>query len=144
MTILRMGLMTLLMVALANCAGEQSPPPTTIAELMISRVTPSSDTLWSVDSPQSDEDWAELNATADEVIAAFEQVKMGGAGPDDNDWAREAKWQAYADEVIAAGWQAKDAIASRNVDALYDAGSELYPPCENCHLDYHPGMQADP
>jgi hypothetical protein len=139
---MRVPLVMISAVGLASCSMAPPAPQISINELMVSRVTPSTDALWGVENPQTLEEWAVLDAAADDVIAAFEQVKLGGVGPNDNAWASETTWQAYADEVIAAGKQAKSAIASRSVDDLIEAGFFLYPPCENCHLDYHPGVQA--
>ena len=34
----------------------------------------------------------------------------------------------------------RKAIAERNVDGVFDAGGELYTPCEECHLDYNPAV----
>ena len=127
----------------AGCSWNTEPPQpeVTILELMTVTVTPASDTLWGVEDPQTNDEWQVLDGAAVEIIQAFEQAKLGGAGPNDSNWVSEPKWQAYADEEIIAGQAARDAIAARDLDALLAAGDLLYPPCEACHIDYNPSLQ---
>jgi cytochrome c556 len=114
-----------------------------IMELMVSNVTPATDTLWGIDDPQTDEEWQVFVDAANATIAAFEQAKKGGAGPNDDAWATDPKWQAYADAVIAAAMSAKRAIAARDMDAMFEAGDALYTPCEACHIDFNVAVQAE-
>lgn len=117
-------------------------PAVTILELMAATVTPASDTLWGVDDPQTDEEWQILDDAAVTIVKAFEQSKLGGNGPNDAGWASEPKWQAYADAEIIAGLAARNAIAARDLDALFAAGDLLYTPCEACHIDYNPNLNS--
>lgn len=111
-----------------------------IMELMVSKVTPATDTLWGIDDPQTDADWQVFIDAADVTIAAFEQSKMGGSGPNDDVWAADDRWKAYADAVIAAANSAKVAIDARDMDAIWEAGDALYTPCEACHIDFNPAV----
>jgi hypothetical protein len=139
---LRTVIAPVLFLGLAACADDP-PPETTIMELMVTRVAPASDTIWGIEDPKTDEEWAVFVAAADETIAAFEQTKKGGSGPNDATWAADPKWQAYSDQVIAAAEQTKAAVAARNIEAMWDAGGELYTPCEECHIDFNPGVQGE-
>jgi len=123
-----------------------TPPATetTIMEMMVVTITPATDALWGVDDPQTDEEWQVLDAAAVAVIETFEKIRNGGGGPNDDAWASEAKFQAYIDEEVAAGEAARAAIAAKDLDALFSAGDVLYPPCENCHIDYNPGVAEEP
>lgn len=114
-----------------------------IMEVMIVTITPATDILWGVDDPQTDEDWQVLDDAAVTVIEAFERTRNGGAGPNDNTWAADAKFQAYIDEEIAASNAARAAIAGKDLDALFEAGDALYSPCENCHIDYNPAVSGE-
>jgi hypothetical protein len=125
----------LLLATLTTGANEQS-----IIELMTTRVAPATDTLWGADDPQTDADWQLLDDAASETIEAFIATKAGGAGPNDNNWAANNDWQAFADDVIAAAELAKLAIGERDIEALWEAGDPLYTPCEACHLVYNPGV----
>lgn len=116
---------------------------TTILEMMVVTITPASDTLWGVDDPQTDEEWQVLDDAALAVIETFGKIRKGGGGPNDAMWASEDKFQAYIDEEIAAGEAARVAITARDLDALFAAGDILYPPCENCHIDFNPGVTEE-
>lgn len=109
--------------------------------LMTDTVTPASDIIWGVEDPQTDAEWQVLDDAAVTLVDAFEATRKGGIGPHDDAWASEAKFQAYIDQEMVALEQARAAIAERNLDGLFDAGGELYTPCEECHIDYNPGVQ---
>jgi hypothetical protein len=126
--------------AVTQDAGE--PVPTmSINDLMITIVTPATDTLWGIEDPQSDEDWQVFIDAANAVIEAGETIKVGGTGPNDNTWASDAAWDAFADRLIGAGVDARNAANNKDVEAMYTAGEVLYPPCEECHIQFHPGVQ---
>ena len=63
-------------------------------------------------------------------------------GPNDAGWAADPAWQAFSDALISAGRDARDAAVNKDVEAMYTAGEVLYPPCEECHLQFHPGVKA--
>jgi cytochrome c556 len=143
-------IMTSAFLALAACsadnAGEPAavevptPPAPSIMVLMVDTITPASDIIWGVDDPQTDEEWQVLDDAAVTLIESFEATRNGGIGPNDDAWASEARFQAYIDQEIVALEQARAAIAERNLDGLFDAGGELYTPCEECHIDYNPAL----
>jgi cytochrome c556 len=139
MRILGISLTAFLAVA---CGGSSEPdePVVSINELMTNVVTPATNTLWGVEDPQTDEEWKVLEDAALETIRAGKQAQRGGTGPNDNTWAAEEEWQGYAREMTAAAEAGLKAIRDRNLDALYEANDVLYPPCENCHLKFHPGV----
>jgi hypothetical protein len=115
-------LVLVLLVSTARTAEEQTVSDDADAErklstmeLMLSKVTPATDTLWGIDDPQTDADWQVFIDAADVTIAAFEQAKVGGSGPNDDTWAADDRWKAYADEVIAAANSTKVAIEARDL-----------------------------
>lgn len=132
----------LLFVALVACVDD-APPDMTIMDLMVIQVAPATDTIWGIEDPDTDEEWQVFIDAADATIAAFEQAKRGGSGPNDATWAADPKWQTYSDQVIAAAVSTKAAVAARDVEAMWDAGGELYTPCEQCHIDFNPGVQGE-
>ncbi|MDH3990781.1 MAG: hypothetical protein OEV34_16730 [Gammaproteobacteria bacterium] len=122
--------------------GEAAPVPTmSVNELMETVVTPATNTLWGIEDPQSDAEWQVFIDAADVVINAGQLIKVGGTGPDDNTWSASAEWQAFADRLIGAGFDAKTAAVNKDLEAMYTAGEVLYPPCEECHLQFHPDFQ---
>lgn len=110
---------------------------------MLDVVTPATNTLWGVADPQTDAEWNVLVVAASQVIAAGEQIKRGGSGPDDMTRAADPAWQAFADRLIGAANDARDAASGKNLDALFEANDVLYPPCEECHIQFHPGVGAE-
>ena len=133
-------------LVLTACTAEEpaapaAPPKLSIMVLMTDTVTPASDIIWGVEDPQTDEEWQVLDDAAVTLMEAFEATRTGGIGPNDDAWASEAKFQAYIDQEMVALEQARAAIEARNLDGLFDAGGELYTPCEECHIDYNPGVQ---
>lgn len=112
-------------------------PDQTIMELMVTVVAPATDILWGIENPQTDEELQVYVTAADRTIAAFEQAKLGGAGPYDAIWISSSNWHAYADEAIAAAEKYKQAVVARDMDAVSEASDSLYPPCESCHADFN-------
>jgi hypothetical protein len=135
----------LLMLALGLSADDtELPIPTmSINDLMLTVVAPATDTIWGIDDPQSDSEWQIFIDAADTVIEAGKTIKAGGTGPNDNDWATSEEWQAFADRLIAAGVVARTAAEQQDLEGMYTAGEVIYPPCEECHIQFHPGVQGD-
>lgn len=120
---------------------EAPVPSMSVNELMVTVVTPATDTLWGIEDPQTDAEWQVFIDAADVVIRAGQTIKVGGTGPMDNEWAANPAWDAFADRLIGAGVDARTAAEAKDVEAMYTAGEVLYPPCEECHLQFHPGVQ---
>jgi len=125
------------------CSPSNNQPESSINELMLDVVTPATNTLWGVADPQTDADWNVLVVAASQVIAAGDQIKRGGSGPNDMTWAADPAWQTFADRLIDAANDARDAASTKNLDALFEANDVLYPPCEECHIRFHPGVAAE-
>lgn len=121
-------------------SGSVTVPTSSIMEIMLSIIAPATDVLWGADDPKSDEDWKVLENAAVAVINAGELIKQGGTGPQDNTWAGQAEWQGFSLLMTDAAEQAFDAIRNKDLDALFEAGDNLYPPCESCHLQYNPAL----
>ena len=132
----------------AACSSGETPkdaapvPTMSINDLMITVVAPATDTLWGIEDPQTEQDWQVFVDAAELVIDAGKTIKVGGTGPGDGEWARNPEWQAFADQLINAGEDAKRAARNKDLEAMYTAGEVLYPPCEECHLAFHPGVQG--
>ena len=124
-------------------ANSAAKPVLTINALMTDVVTPASNTLWSVEDPQTDADWLQFIDAASQIISAGEQIKRGGSGPNDAAWAGDPAWQAFADTLIGAAKDARKAAEAKDLDALFKANDVLYPPCEECHIQFHPGVDAE-
>jgi len=136
-----------LSLAIAACIAETGDeetalkPTMSVNDLMVTVVTPATNTLWGIEDPQTDADWQVFEDAAEVVINAGKTIKVGGTGPNDNQWAGDPDWQAFADRLIGAGNDARTAAQNKDLEAMYTAGEVLYPPCEECHIQFHPGVQ---
>ena len=36
----------------------------------------------------------------------------------------------------------RKAAVERDIEQMYTAGEVIYPPCEECHLQFHPGVEG--
>ena len=129
----------LAIVAMVTRAAE---PPRTVNEVMMAVITPATNTIWGVEDPRSDEEWQVFIDAAAELIVAAEQIKAGGTGPNDAEWAADAAWQQFADVLIESGRDIQAAARERDLDTLINVSNDqMYPPCEECHAQFHPGLQ---
>lgn len=117
-------------------------PPGSVNNLMQTVITPATNTIWGVEDPQTDEEWQVLIDAAAQLIDVSRQIKNGGTGPNDATWATDPAWQQFADVLIESGIEIQAAARARDLDTLIDVSNEkMYPPCEECHLQFHPNMQ---
>jgi hypothetical protein len=123
--------------------GTAVSPAASVNDLMIDVITPASNTLWGVDDPSTDAQWQELADAAMLIIEAAESFRIGGSGPNDNKWAADPAWLAFADTLIGAARDANNAAKEQDLDALLNANDVLYPPCEECHMQFHPGVAGE-
>lgn len=132
---------------LVGCQGgtteDEGPPAPTMSinDLMTTVIAPATDTLWGIEDPQTDEDWQVFIDAANEVIDASEIMKIGGTGPDDKTWADDPEWDVFSDRLVGAGNDALAAANNKDIEAMFTAGEVLYPPCEECHIQFNPGVQ---
>jgi cytochrome c556 len=137
-----------ILLALAACTTEEpadiataAPEPgPTIMLLMVEDITQASDIVWGIEDPQTDEEWQVFDDAAVALVEAFQAIEAGTAGPNDKAWAADEKFQAYIDKEYAALEAVRQAIADRNLDGVFDAGGDLYTPCEDCHIDFNPAV----
>lgn len=122
-------------------SGRALEPEVTIRELMEKTITPATNTIWSYYEPPTEEgQWLELEEAAVTMLAAVSLNAAGGTGPMDNEWVRDARWQAFNQVMLEASRNALDAIRARDHNALLAASDVMYPPCEGCHLQFNPGV----
>ena len=145
------GLSALALLFLSGCARhsdmshiEQAKvtalPQVSINEVMESVIVPATNTLWGADDPQTDEEWQQLEDAAVMVIAAGSAISLGGSGPRDNEWVQSPAWKAFAVEMTVAAVDSLEAIRARDIEALFEAGYVMYPPCESCHKQFNPAV----
>lgn len=116
--------------------------PGSVNDIMVNIVTPATNTIWGIEDPQTDEEWQVFIEAASQLIDAATRIKSGGTGPNDSAWANEAEWQRYADVLIESGQEIQAAAAARDLETVINVSNDkMYPPCEECHIMFHPGFQ---
>ena len=115
--------------------------------------------------PVTDEDWAKVRQGAVTLLEGTNLLKIprrvappgdknnsGGANapelsPEqiqekiDRD---RALWNSYADQLRDNALKVLEIVKAKNVEALFQAGSDLDKACENCHLEYwYPGDKKE-
>jgi hypothetical protein len=142
-----MGLAAAALAAAALALQAQTPaerefrPLVSIRELMEKTVTPATNTLWSAwQAPETTAEWNAMEEASITLLAAANLSALGGTGPMDGEWVEAPAWQAFNEAMIAAGKAALEASRKRDQQALIDAGDQLLPPCEGCHLQFNPGV----
>ncbi len=116
--------------------------PGSVNDIMVNLVTPATNTIWGIEDPQTDEEWQVYIDAAAQLIDAATRIKSGGAGPNDSTWAEDPEWQRFADVLIESGRDIQQAARAGDLDTVINVSNdEMYPPCEECHIMFHPGMQ---
>jgi len=126
-------------------APEAPPPPFqpvgTVAQLMEGIVFPSSEVVfdaavWSngvlEGAPSTEEEWHHVEDSALTVAEAANLLMMSPRAKDNDQWMKNAT------ALNAAGTVAFKAAEARDVNRLFEAGSEVYAACANCHRQYAP------
>jgi hypothetical protein len=135
-------------LAVAACAREAAEEASTyrpvgdLASLMAGVVEPAAEVYWDavgviVDSagehqlaPQTEEDWLALRAAAYTVAEAGNLLMMPERALD------QGPWITMSQSLVEIGQRALEAADSRNLDAVFDMGAEMYYVCTNCHGAY--------
>lgn len=138
-----MAALTLLLVA--GCGDEEPSryvPVADVQELMITVVEPAADAYWDavgwiIDEggttairPETPEDWEAVRNAAYTVAESGNLLMMDARAWD------EGPWIDHSRTMVEAGRRAIAAAESRDPDAVFDAGAELYQSCTACHAQY--------
>lgn len=109
---------------------------------MVSLVDPAADALWdSVGtvvseegveewSPRTEEEWQALRNSAVVIMESGNLLMIGDRARDDRIWMQRSR------ALIDAGAAARRAVDSRDPDAVFAVGEELYRACDGCHRAY--------
>ncbi len=124
-----------LLLSLSNAASAQQPtlkPVASVNQLMKAIIIPSSDAVFQVamEAPQDDEAWVAVQNSALMLAESGNLLMIGDRAKDTGDWIKAAQ------ALIEAGTVAFKAAEAKNVDALMEAGDQVYATCEGCHEQY--------
>ena len=124
-----------LLLSLSNTASAQQPTlkaVATVNQLMKAIIIPSSDAVFQVamEPPQDDEAWTAVQNSALTLAESGNLLMIGSRAKDQGDWIKAAQ------ALVDAGTVAFKAAEDKNVDALIEAGDQVYATCEGCHERY--------
>lgn len=147
-TIMRLTLLG--MVALAGCGAPPPPaapaPPfhtvLNLKQFMEWVLDPAADAVWdSVKTiitkkgtqeiaPKTDEQWAAVRNGAATLTEAGNLLMIEGRARDGKEWMTAAR------RLIDAADTARKAAETKNPEAVFNTGGEIYNACRACHLKY--------
>lgn len=154
----RAGLLFLLAASVASQSCTQSaapapPPPfkpvADIQQLMNSVTDPATDIIWaSVGTiitaqgteerfPKTDEEWAAIRNAAMVVTESGNLMMMPGRAKDTEEW------MVLSSALVDVGTRALKIIDSKDKEALFTVGGDIYAVCVNCHLKYIDDIQDE-
>jgi hypothetical protein len=135
-------------IIVSACSSAPTPPPyrpvADLKTLMQTVMEPAAEVYWDsvgviVDQngehqiePITVEDWEAVRNAAF-VVAESGNLLMMPTRAQDND-----EWMAASQRMIEAAQKAIRAAESRDKDAVFDVGAELYDACTHCHSQYSP------
>jgi hypothetical protein len=139
-------LLTLVSVAAGCGQVEETAPlaftPTgSVLEFMNWHLEPAADVLWDSAGfilteegeqdlqPTTSEGWDHVRNAATVVAESGNLLMMPG-------YAVDSDWMEYAQGLVAAGINARQAAQDKDADALFEAGARLYNVCLACHNRY--------
>jgi hypothetical protein len=138
----------LLVLFAAGCSSGPPPPPykpvADVKALMANIMEPAADEYWDavgtvVDQqgehqiePQTQEEWDAVRNHAYTFTEAGNLLMMPTRAKDNGEWMQ------LAQALIDKGQAAIKAAESRDKQAVFDTGAEVYDACTNCHSKYSP------
>jgi len=121
-------------LGLATADAQQSTlrPVASVKQIMLAMTIPSSDVLLNVawEPPKDEKAWTAVENSAVMLLESGNLLMMGDRAKD------KTQWLMMARAMVDAGVVALKAAQSKNLDALFDAGSQIYDTCEACHDRY--------
>ena len=135
---------TLLMgtaMAFAQAPSEPFPPVTSVKQLMLDLIYPSSnDILLAIyrggppGRAKDEKDWAAVRRSAVTLAESGNLLMMRGRARDQGDWVKDAKL------LVDAGNAAYKAALAKDANALAALAGALDSSCTTCHKQYRPNV----
>ena len=129
-----------------GCAPEDSADPNALREYMLNVVEPAAEFYWdSVGTVMTLEGTEEIAPGSAEEWQAVENAARSLAGTGgtltSHDPGRDRElWDRLSAELVESARKATAAAESRDPDAVFDAGGNVYLVCADCHAAFAPAL----
>lgn len=141
-------LVSLVVLGAPGCGSPAPPPPppfqttANMKDLMLNVLDPAADGIWeSVGTimtvegtfekfPATDDEWAGVRGSALQLAESGNLLMLPARSNG------SAEWIADAQALIGASQRALKAIESKDKDALFTIGGDIYDTCTNCHRKF--------
>ena len=120
--------------------GDELQLPVSLREVMVTLVNYAADPIWAAAwmSPQTDQEWNDLERLASQLEVAGALLTIPGTGPMDRERVADPKWQAFAVQLRDAAGSALEVIRKRDKAAISAAGDDIARVCKGCHAVFRP------
>jgi hypothetical protein len=102
---------------------------TGVMQVMLTVLTPSSNTIWEVDyfatEPYDDQTWERISVASEQIASALPLLAR------DN-----ARWMNYINELQNANNKIRDSVELKDMVLFLQGYDEIYYPCEDCHTEF--------
>lgn len=139
-------LVSLLALSCSSPAPAPAMPPfqttANMKDLMLNVIDPAADTLWESvgtiitadgtfeKAPATDDEWAGVRAGAIQLAEAGNLLMLPSRSGGSDEWIAQSR------AMIEASNRALKAIESKDKDALFTVGGDIYDVCTNCHKQF--------
>jgi hypothetical protein len=117
-------------------------PTANMKDLMLNVIDPAADTLWESvgtvitaegtfeKAPSTDDEWAGVRAGAIQLAEAGNLLMLPSRSGGADEWIVQSR------AMIEASNRALKAIETKDKDALFTIGGDIYDVCTNCHKQF--------
>ena len=102
---------------------------TGVMQVMLTALTPSSNTIWEVDyfatEPYDDQTWERISVASDQIASALPLLAR------DN-----TRWMNYINELQNANNKIRESVELKDMVLFLQGYDEIYYPCEDCHTEF--------
>jgi hypothetical protein len=122
-------------------------PVMTVKELMNATIEPTAEVVFdaavwengvSIGAPKNDDEWNEVRNNALTLAESGNLLMMETRAKD------QLGWMTRSEALVDAGVGAAKAAESRNLDAVFLAGGQIYQACTGCHQQYMSNVPQAP
>lgn len=123
---------TVLLLLFASCTPQHARSEPAVKKTMQELTAPAADGVFAVanTAPNTAQDWLHVKHHALNLVAAGEWLVSKPLNKD------QAIWRQAANTLLTAAKAAVAAANANDVEAVMNAGNDLYAACASCHAQY--------